>query len=133
MSEARPSTGHASSQPVDRPRQLAAVVCGLQGAVLVFLAGYVLYELAAGGSDSPTRGVMEAVLVAVFAAGLLALARGWAAGSNWPNTPTIVWNLLLLPVAWSLVQGDQGPLGLAVGAVAMLGIVSAIAADTSEP
>jgi hypothetical protein len=53
-------------------------------------------------------------------------------GANWPNTPTIVWNLLLLPVAWGLVQGGRGLIALAVAAVAITGIVSAIAADTSS-
>jgi hypothetical protein len=117
---------------MDRPRLVAGAVCAAQGLFLLGFCVFSLYELAQGGSDDATRVVMEVVLVAVFAAGLLALARFWVRGANWPNTPTIVWNLLLLPVAWGLVQGDRGLIALAVAAVAITGIVSAIAADTSS-
>ena len=117
---------------MDRPRLVAGAVCAAQGLFLLGFCVFSLYELAQGGSDDATRVVMEVVLVAVFAAGLLALARYWVRGANWPNTPTIVWNLLLLPVAWGLVQGDRGLIALAVAAVAITGIVSAIAADTSS-
>lgn len=117
---------------MDRPRLVAGAVCAAQGLFLLGFCVFSLYELAQGGSDDVTRVVMEVVLVAVFAAGLLALARFWVRGANWPNTPTIVWNLLLLPVAWGLVQGDRGLIALAVAAVAITGIVSAIAADTSS-
>jgi hypothetical protein len=117
---------------MDRPRLVAGVVCAAQGLFLLGFCVFSLYELAQGGSDDATRVVMEVVLVAVFAAGLLALARYWVRGANWPNTPTIVWNLLLLPVAWGLVQGGRGLIALAVAAVAITGIVSAIAADTSS-
>jgi len=117
---------------MDRPRLVAGAVCAAQGLFLLGFCVFSLYELAQGGSDDATRVVMEVVLVAVFAAGLLALARFWVRGANWSNTPTIVWNLLLLPVAWGLVQGDRGLIALAVAAVAITGIVSAIAADTSS-
>lgn len=116
---------------MDRARLVAGAVCALQAVFLLGFCGFSLYELAQDGSDSPLRVVMEVVLIAVFAAGLLALARYWVRGANWPNTPTIVWNLLLLPVAWGLVQGDRGLIALAVAAVAVVGIVSAVAADTS--
>jgi hypothetical protein len=117
---------------VERPRVVAAAVCAAQGLFLLGFCAFSLYELAQGGSDDATRVVMEVVLVAAFAAGLLGLARFWVRGANWPNTPTIVWNLLLLPVAWGLVQGGRGLIALAVAAVAITGIVSAVAADTSD-
>ena len=74
-----------------------------------------------------------ALLILVFAIGIGALARGWWSGANWPNTPTVVWNLLLLPVAWSLLQAGRGVVALLLAAVAVLGIVSAVRADTSDP
>jgi hypothetical protein len=112
---------------------VASGVCVVQGLFLLGFCVFSLYELSSAGSDNPTRVVMEVLLVAVFAAGLLALARFWVAGADWPRTPTVVWNLLLLPVAWGLVQSDRGLIALAVGAVAVAGIVSAVASHTSEP
>lgn len=132
MTAASSPSDPSSSRGVERPRIVAGAVCALQGLFLLGFCVFSLYELARGGSDDATRVVMEVVLVAAFAAGLLALARFWVAGANWPNTPTIVWNLLLLPVAWGLVQGGRGLIALAVAAVAITGVVSAIAADTSS-
>lgn len=98
------------------------------------LAGFCVFyavELARGVSSDTTRVVMSIVLIAAFAVVLGALARAWLSGADWPNTPTVVWNVLLLPVAWGLVQAGRGLVGALVGAVAIVGIVSAIAANTT--
>jgi hypothetical protein len=100
--------------------------------VLLGFCGFYLWELAQGAGDDPTRVVMSVVLIAVFAVLLLVLARAWLRGANWPNTPTIVWNLLLLPVAWSLFQAGRGVLALSVAVVAVLGVVAAARADTAD-
>jgi hypothetical protein len=71
---------------------------------------------------------MSVVLIALFAVALGFLARAWLRGADWPNTPTIVWSLLLLPVAWGLFQGGRGLIGALVGLVALTGLVSAGAA-----
>ena len=123
----------AGRTPADRAGLVAAAVCALQGLFLLGFCVFSLVELSRGGSDDAVRVVMEVVLIAVFAAGLIALARAWWAGRNWPNTPTIVWNALLLPVAWGLVQGGRGWVAVLVAGVAVAGIVAAIAADTSAP
>jgi hypothetical protein len=122
-----------SSHSVDRSRWVASTVCGLQGLFLLGFCVFSLVELASSGSDSPTRVVMEVVLVALFALGLLVIARFWVAGADWPKTPTVVWNLLLVPVAWGLVQSGRGLIALAVAVVALTGIVSAATAGTSNP
>ena len=77
-------------------------MCALQGLFLLGFCVWSLVELSSSGSDNPSRVVMEVLLVAVFAVGLLALGRYWVVGADWPRTPTIVWNALLLPVAWGL-------------------------------
>jgi hypothetical protein len=41
-----------------------------------------------------------------------------------------VWNALLLPVAWGLFQGGQGPVGAVVLAVALVGILAALASGS---
>jgi hypothetical protein len=130
------SEGEGERPPVrrgrDTARDVAAAVCAVQALSLVGFVVFYLVELVQGAGDDPTRVVMSALLILVFAVGIGALARGWWRGANWPNTPTIVWDLLLLPVAWSLLQAGRGVVALLVGGVAVAGIVSAVRADTSE-
>lgn len=92
------------------------------------LAGFVVfygYEIAIGASDNVGRAVMSLLLFVVFGLGLVAMGRAWLRGLGWPRTPTIVWNLLLLPVAWGLRDGGRFGIALALGLVAALGIVAA--------
>ncbi|GAA4724532.1 hypothetical protein GCM10025782_23220 [Pedococcus ginsenosidimutans] len=130
------SGGHGEGRSVrrgrDTARDVAAAVCAVQALSLVGFVVFYLVELVQGAGDDPTRVVMSALLILVFAVGIGALARGWWRGANWPNTPTIVWDLLLLPVAWSLFQAGRALVALLVGGVAVVGIVAAVRADTSE-
>ena len=106
-------------------RRLAAAVCAVEAMVLLGFCGFYLWELAQGGSDDAGRAVVSTLLIAVFAVALGLLARAWVRGAGWPNTPTVVWNVLLLPVSWSLVTGGQAPIGTAVGLAALVGVVAA--------
>jgi hypothetical protein len=115
----------------DRMRVAAALVCAAEGLTLVGFCAFYLWELAHGASSDATRAAMSALLIALFGIALGVLARAWLRGADWPNTPTVVWNALLLPVAWSLVQSGHGPLGALVAVVAATGIVAAIRARTS--
>lgn len=93
-------------------------MCALQGLLLVGFCGFYLYELVLGEGDDAGRVVMSVVLMGSFAVALLAMARGWVRALPWPRTPTILWNLLLLPVAWSMWgAGFWGAVPLAVAAL----------------
>jgi O-antigen/teichoic acid export membrane protein len=127
-----PRSGRAPTTP-DRMRAIAAVVCAVQALVLLGFCVFYLWELAQGGSADAGRAVMSVVLIAVFAIGLGLLGRAWQRGANWPNTPTVVWNLLLMPVSLSLVQSGHAAVGGVLAAVALGGIVAAVRARTSEP
>jgi len=96
-------------------------------AVLGFARFYV-YEMVTGATDDLARAATSGVLILVFGLGLLALARGWARAADWPRTPTVLWNALLLPVAWSLHESDRTPLALAVGVLAVASIAAAVSA-----
>ena len=125
------SPAPAPSRPRDPFRAVAAGICALQALVLLGFVVFYLWELTQGSSDDAVRVVMSALLILVFAVGIAALARGWVRGDNWPNTPTVVWNALLLPVGWSLVQSDHGLIGALVIVGALAGILAAIRADTT--
>ena len=125
------SPAPAPSRPRDPFRAVAAGICALQALVLLGFVVFYLWELTQDSSDDAVRVVMSALLILVFAVGIAALARGWVRGDNWPNTPTVVWNALLLPVGWSLVQSHHGLIGALVIVGALVGILAAIRADTT--
>jgi len=68
---------------------------------------YALVRLAGGGLDDPMRVFTEGVLVLLFAAGAVLLAKLWLGTSGWPGTPTVVWHVLLIPVAWGMWESRQ--------------------------
>ena len=104
----------------------------VQALSLLGFVAFYLWELGQGAVTDAGLVVMSALLILVFAVGLGALARGWWLGDDWPNTPTVVWNLLLLPVSWSLFQAGRGVIALGLSAVAVLGAVAAVRAKTSD-
>ncbi len=111
-----------------RARRVVAGVCGGEAVVLFGFCGFYLWQLTQGGGDDAGRVIVSVVLIVVFALALLVLAQFWRRGAQWPVTPTALWNGLLLPVAWGLVQGGRGWLAAAVGIVAVTGIVAALGA-----
>ncbi len=115
---ARPTTAH----------RLAGALTALEALVLIGFVVFYVVEIALGQSDDLARAAVSGVLILAFGVGLLLLARGWFRGEGWPKTPTVLWNVLLLPVAWSLRDSAQVLLALAVGLVALACAAAAIAA-----
>ena len=70
---------------------------------------------------------MTVVLILVTAVLLGGVARGWLRTDGWVRTPTLVWDALLLPIAWGLVQGGQPSLGAVIGLVGLVGFGAALA------
>ena len=113
------------------PRRLAAALTGVQAVALAGFAVYYVVELVLGEGSDATRVLMSALLIFVAAVVLGVLARGWLGVAAWPRTPTIVWNVILLPVGISLIQGDRVLIGWVVIAVAL--VVVATAWVTRDP
>jgi len=107
------------------PRRLAAALTGVQALALAGFAVYYVVELVLGEGSDATRVLMSALLIFVAAVGLGVLARGWLGVAAWPRTPTIVWNVILLPVGISLIQGDRVLIGWVVIAVALVVVATA--------
>src|SRR5690242_10117500 len=98
-SGSRAKTGVA--QPVDVPGVLraAAIVVAVEGVAMVFLA---VYQAVHGVTGKPSDlGLAEgaAALALVAAVVLLFLARGLSGGSRWARSPTMLLQLLAIPVA----------------------------------
>ena len=109
----------------------AALIAGLltlvEALIVLAFAGFYVYEIAIGAEDSLTTALTSAVLIVIFGAALLFVVRGWLRGQRWPRTPTLLWNVLLLPVAWSLRDSDQTLIAAGVAALAIASIVAALA------
>ncbi len=126
------------THPIDPPSSAAparasraALIAGLltvvEALIVLAFAGFYVYEIALGAEDSLTTALTSAALILIFGVALLVVARAWFRGQRWPRTPTLLWNVLLLPVAWSLRDSDQTLIAAGVAAVAVANIVAALA------
>lgn len=123
-----------ASQPVRRGAPWAAAVATLvEALVLVGFFAFYVYEMAVGATDDLGRAATSAALILVFGILLLVMAAAWRKGADWPRTPTLLWNGLLLPVAWSLHESDRTPLAVAVGVLALVALAAALASPPRQP
>ncbi len=122
-----------ASSPAPRgPRVVAALVSLAEGLVLLGFVGFYVYEIAIGASGSVVSAAMSAVLILLFAILLLVLARAWRRAADWARTPTLLWNALLLPVAWSLHESGRTAIALGVAVLAVVGIGAALASPPRD-
>ena len=120
---AEPAVHHPDGQIEPWARPWGAAVTGALTLGLLGLAGFYLYELGIGASDSPVRVVMSIGLFLLFAAAGAAMPRGWLRGDPWPATLTLVVSALLVPTTWSLLQAGQTLVAIPVGILAITGVV----------
>ena len=98
---------------------------GLLGGEAVVLAGltvFLLYESLIGAGDGLLTGIGTIVFTALVAALL-----GWFSwvlghGRSWPRGPAIVFQLLMVPIGWSMTAGGVPAVGVPV---ILLGLVGA--------
>ena len=114
------------------PALVAAGVCLVESALLVATALLYALELLGDLAEEAGTASMSLALCVIFAILLAVLAAAWFKGATWPRTPTVVWNVLLLPAAWTLVTASGIWIGVGVAAVAATGIVAALLAPTPE-
>jgi hypothetical protein len=118
----------SQSREVRGSHRAAGLLTLLEALVVLGFAVFYVYEMVTGATDDLTRAATSGALILVFGIGLLALVRGWARAADWPRTPTLLWNALLLPVAWSLHESGRTPVALALAAVAVASLVAALSA-----
>lgn len=104
----------------------------IEAVILVGFFAFYLYEMVSGAADELVRAGTSGALILVFAIFLAATGRAWLHGAGWARTPTIVWNVLLLPVAWSLYESDRTLIAVAVASLALVTIAAAVAAPAAD-
>ncbi|MGX1756074.1 hypothetical protein ACWIG5_04015 [Streptomyces lydicus] len=109
-----------------RPARLsaAAALTAVEGLALAALGGYLLFMGLAGSPDSPQQAEMGGLTVLALAVLPLVAARGLWLRRRWSRGPSLITQIVALPVAWTLVHGGgaliAAGIGLGVAAVVVL-------------
>ncbi|MBO8192616.1 hypothetical protein ITI46_13205 [Streptomyces oryzae] len=109
------------------PRRIvaAAVVTGAEGLVVAGFGIVSLVMLVTGRPDDMTQAATLAVTVLALSVLPLAAARGLWLRRRWSRGPSMIVQLIALPVAWQMAQNGGALLGaavaLALAAFAVLG------------
>ncbi|MEU5834639.1 hypothetical protein ABZ820_13340 [Streptomyces diacarni] len=108
------------------PRRIvaAAVVTGVEGVIVATFGLFSLVLLATGSPDDMVQAATLAVTVLALSVLPLAAARGLWRRRRWSRGPSMIVQLLALPVAWQMAQNGGGLIAaaaaLALAAVAVL-------------
>ncbi|GAA4070951.1 hypothetical protein [Streptomyces shaanxiensis] len=119
-----------------RPRRLtyAAVLTALEGLGLAVGGLWVLVRGLAGDPDDRQQAVTLGVTLVVLALLPLLAARGLLAQRSWSRGPSVITQILALPVAYSLLQADSIaiPAGIAIAVVAITTLVFLVNPATTQ-
>ncbi|MFD5010213.1 hypothetical protein [Streptomyces chartreusis] len=119
-----------------RPRRLtyAAVLTALEGVGLAVGGVWVLVLGLTGDPDGRQQAVTLGVTLVALALLPLLAARGLFALRSWSRGPSIITQILALPVAYSLLQADSIaiPAGIAIAAMAIATLVFLVNPATTE-
>ncbi|MGQ0467281.1 MAG: hypothetical protein ACT4QG_18435 [Sporichthyaceae bacterium] len=118
----------ADRTSIDRPRLVAVGVSAIEGAVLLGLGIFSIALIVAGHADDPFSAGLMAGLALLAGAGMCAAAWFLWRGERWPRSPSLVWQLVMLPVGFSLL-GTQRPVGIAVLVAAVAAVVALLALE----
>ncbi|MEU2791397.1 hypothetical protein [Streptomyces sp. NPDC007100] len=129
---AKPGRTAEAAAPVpegQRPVRLgvAAVLTAVEGVALAALGISMLVVGLTGSPDSPRQAETGGLTVLALAVLPLIAARGLWLRRRWSRGPSLITQIVALPVAWTLVNGGgaliAGGIGLAVVALVVLALL----------
>lgn len=110
----------------------AAGIVGAQAVVLLAFALVFAVKSLHGENDGRGEVVAFIALLVLSAAGLGLVARALWRRRSWPRTATMVWEVLLVPVAVSLIQSGWLVLGVLVLFAALVAIAAVLLSRPAE-
>ncbi|MET7638392.1 hypothetical protein [Streptomyces sp. NPDC005438] len=119
---ASPASAGQEPPPGPRPRRIAvaAALTGLEGVVVAGFGLYSLVLLFTQDADL-TQGLTLAVTVLALAVLPLVAARGLWLRRRWSRGPSMIVQLMALPVGWQMAQ-NGGPWTLGGVVIALVGL-----------
>lgn len=113
--------------------RVAGGLVSLEGLAGVVTAIVLIVRALTGHDQSAASGVGTAIWFGVLFGGVLAAGIGLLRGKRWGRAIAVIANVLLLPVAWSLLTDSHQPLwGSLLGLVAVAGLAALFAPATSR-
>lgn len=119
-----PDSGAAARTPRTRP--VAAGLMALQAAAVVGVGVYSAFE-------GTGRALSFAATLLVLGIGVGVLAWFLHKGDSLAKTPTLLWNVLLAPLGFSVHDGGQPMLGWLMIAVAAVTFVATLMLPSHDP
>ncbi|WP_198679116.1 hypothetical protein [Thermomonospora amylolytica] len=121
MSERRPLTVTA-----------AAALEAAEGVAALGFGAFVAWETVVGEPLDPVTAWAVTGMALLGGFCMLAVARGLLTAERWSRAPTVLTQLFVLPVAWSLLQSDQYAYGVPLMIVAVLTLALALSGPTTR-
>lgn len=113
--------------------RVAGGLVSLEGLAGVVTAIVLIVRALTGHDQSEASGVGTALWFGVLFGGVLAAGIALLRGKRWGRAIAVIANVLLLPVAWSLLTDSHQPLwGSLLGLLAVAGLAALFAPDTSH-
>ncbi|UNO40002.1 hypothetical protein [Streptomyces sp. MST-110588] len=131
-----PDSGRAAGPGGPRPARLsaAAVLTGIEGLALAALGVYMLVDGLVGHPDSARQAETGGLTVLALAVLPLIAARGLWLCRRWSRGPSLITQIVALPVAWTLVNGGGALIaaGVVVALVALVVLVLLVNPTSTE-
>lgn len=118
-----------------RPPSLvaAALVVALEGLIALGLGGYGILETLRGAAGDLTAGLAAGAFGLLVGAGLLWVAWGGLLKvERWGRAPGVLTQILLIPVAVTLIQSQQALPGGTLLVMAVVGLAALLAPPTTR-
>lgn len=104
----------------------AATGTAISAAAILVMAVMSVVSAVTGSASTTTRALTEAAMLVVLGGAVLALVVGLVRAKSLAKTPTLLWNAMLVPIGFSLMDGGAAALGIATVIVAVVTFVVAL-------
>ena len=108
--------------------QIAATLVRIEALFLAGLAIYLAVRTATSKVEELDAILAEIIFLSFASAGLFFAGRGFIAKRNFARAPTVLANLIAIGVAYYMIDGERGLLGIGLGSFALVTLLAALSA-----